>query len=176
MIVAQLPDPNSYVAMGWLLTAALVVGGGYLTILKIQVARKQLAAPPLPTGQQPQPFVTKRAEEYVLKPELEKAVGELKEAITDVEGRVDKKLEHTEGVVRDRFHKLDNDLQGIQAEAQNGRELATEQFQNIEGRLGELKATSEHTNALAIRTDQCVRQVAQELPEKIANALSRSRR
>jgi hypothetical protein len=60
----------------------------------------------------------------------------------------------------------------VAAEAKEGREVATEQFQKIEGQLGELRSTAAHTNALAIRTDQAVR----EIPEKIATAVSRNRR
>jgi|GEM_PF-4395077 len=176
MIIAQsLPagvSPSEvYVFLALVLTAL----GVWKLWLGIQVDRKKLSAAPA-TGAQPQPFLTKRAEEYVLKPELEKAVKELKAEIGQVEGRIDEKLVHNETIFRDRFHKLDNDLEGISTMAQNNSEIATEQFQKIEGRLGELKSTSEHTNAMAIRTDQSVRKLAEDLPDKIAAAVNRGRR
>jgi hypothetical protein len=179
-MIAQLPDPSSYVAMGWVLTVivALVtgLGGSYLVYLNIQVAKKKLAAPPLPTGQQPQPFKVEQVKEYVLKPELEKAVADLTGQISGVKREFEKKFTHTEVIFRDRFHKLDSDLEGIAKTAQNNSELATEQFQNIEGRLGELKSTTEHTNAMAVRTDQRVAKMAEDLPDKIANAIARNGR
>jgi hypothetical protein len=155
-----------------LILAAL---GVWKLLLGIQVDRKKLAAAPA-SGAQPQPFVTKRAEEFVLKPELEKAVADLTGKITGVKSDIDKKFTHTEGVFRDRFHKLDNDLEGIAKTALNNSEVATEQFQKIEGRLGELKATTEHTNALGIRTEQRVAKMAEDLPERIANAIARNGR
>ena len=179
-MIAQLPDPSSYVAMGWLIAAMIALGGGYLLYLNIMVARKKLAAPALPTGQQPQPFVVKEAEVYVKMPEFENALKDVKQEIKDVEGRlndkVDENKEHSEKIFRDRFHKIDEELHSIGLNAKNAGELATEQFQNIEGRLGELKSTTEHTNALAVRTDQRVQKMAEDLPDKIANAVNRGRR
>jgi hypothetical protein len=153
-MIAQLPNPSSYVAMGWVLTALIALGGGYFLVLRIVLAHKQLKAPPLPTGQQPQPFVVQEAEVFVKMPDFNQKVAELSEEIVEVEKRLDKKFEKTESIFRDRFHKLDSDLEGISKMAQNNSEIATEQFQKIEGRLGELKSTTEHTNAMAIRTDQ----------------------
>lgn len=174
-MIAQLPDPSSYVSMGWVIAVLLALGGGYLLILNIQVRRKQLAAVP-PTGAQPQPFVVQEAEVFVKTDDFTKKVAELKEEIAAVEGRLDEKLDTNQSIFRDRFHKLDEELHSIGINARNAGELATEQFQNIEGRLGELKATTEHTNALAIRTDQRVQKMAEDLPDKIANAITRNGR
>ncbi len=176
MIAQSLPVGVSPAEVYVFLACVLSALGVWKLALGIQVDRKKLASPPLPTGQQPQPFLTKRHEDYVLKPELDKAIGGLKQEIGDVEGRIDKKLDNTERIIRDRHHKLDNDLNAIKLEATEGRECATEQFQKVEGRLGELKATSEHTNALAVRTDQRVAKMAEDLPEKIAASLARGRR
>ncbi len=173
MIAQSLPVGVSPAEVYVFLACVLSVLGVWKLGLGIQVDRKKLASPPLPTGQQPQPFLTKRHEDYVLKPELDKAIAGLKQEIGDVESRIDKKLDNTERIIRDRHHKLDNDLNVMKLEATEGRECATEQFQKVEGRLGELKATTEHTNAQAVRTQQSVERLNETLPEKIANAVRR---
>jgi len=178
-MIAQLPNPSSFVAMGWVLTAIIAlitgVGGSYLVYLNILVAKKKLAAPPLPTGQQPQPFVVKEAEIYVKTPDFDKTVAELKEEIGAVEGRLDEKLAHNETIFRERFHSLDEELNSISINARNLGEKAGEEFKKIEGKLGELKSTSQHITALAVRTDQSVRKLAEDLPDKIASAIQRTR-
>lgn len=176
MIADALPDPHSFVAMGWVITVLLGISGGYLMLLKIAVARKELAAGPIPSGLQPQPFITQLADVFVKEPILELKIAEVKKEISEVEVRIEKKLLHNEAVFRERFLKIDNDLEGISKEALNGRTIATEQFQKIEGRLGKIDGVLEHANAAAVRTDQAVRNLIDDLPQKIASALSLSNR
>jgi hypothetical protein len=175
-MIAQLPDPSSFVAMGWVITVLFSIGGGYLLILNIQVARRKLATPALPSGGVVQPLVVQEAEVFVKDPDFKKTVAGLKEEIAAVEERIDGKFTENQTIFRDRFHKLDNDLAAIKHAAEEGREVATEQFQKIEGRLGKLDATAEHNTSLAIRTDQRVAKMAEDLPEKIANAIARNGR
>src|SRR4051812_11676615 len=173
-LAQSLPSPTG-VQLVVFASCALTLLGAYLLILRITNERaKKLQNE---TGQPerrtvlPSPLLTKQVDDdYVtwsqLKPMMSKAEAELEKKLESHQRDVDKRFDKQDQYLSDKFHKLDDDLNGITVEAKNGREIATEQFQKIEGQLGELRSTSSHTNALAIRTDQAVR----EIPDKIAAA------
>lgn len=179
MILAQtLPklvtDNGQSTPIGILLLMLVVLGVGAIVAydrwLSVQLNKKRLAEP-APTNHRElaQPLEVKQADVYVRVPEFNEKLVAMK---TEMDG----KFAHTEEVFRTRFHKLDEDLNDIKIAAQNGRDTATEQFKDIEGQIGGLKSTADHTNALAIRTDQAVRALASELPKQIADALHNRRR
>jgi hypothetical protein len=174
-MIADFPTPSA-VEFWSVLGVALFAMAAYKLFLDIQVDRKKLAAP-APTNQRDvqQPLIVKGEAVFITEPLFNQKITELQELDRQLRTEMDGRFEHTEAVFRDRFHKLDNDLNAINLEARHGRDIATEQFQKIEGRIGELKSTTEHTNALAIRTDHAVRQLAADLPKEIANAV-RSRK
>jgi uncharacterized FlaG/YvyC family protein len=120
----------------------------------------------------PSPLSVRTHEDFVTIPAFMEQNKRRDKELKDMEERLEKRIDSHETVVRDRLHKISGEVHAATLEAKEGREIATEQFQNIEGRLGELKSTTEHTNALAIRTDQAVR----EIPEKIAAAVARQPR
>lgn len=166
--LAQLPQPSAGELFVFV-TCVFAILGGWLVILKIQVARKQLAAPAGSTHRDlVQPLVVKEAEVYVKVPEFQKQISDLRD-------EMDHRFEAHEEIFRSRFHKLDNDLNSIKLEVKTGSEDADEQFRSIAGKLGELKGTSEQTNALAIRTDQAMRNLPNNLADQIAKAVGGKR-
>lgn len=124
----------------------------------------------------PTPLVTREEDPPVLVSAFVAEQRRRDQELKEMEARIEQKLGKHEKYVHDRFHDVIEEVNHVAIEAKNGREIATEQFQNIEGRLGELKSTTEHTNAMAIRTDQRVAKMAEDLPDKIAASLNRGRR
>lgn len=150
------------------------VGG---VIIGVLVGLKRLRAPDEEKRRVlPSPLITKSADEFVSVRDFQAQVRRRDGDLSDMEKRLEKRIDEHEKLVRGRLHDISNAVHGVALEAKEGREVATEQFQKIEGRLGEMKSTTEHTNALAIRTDQRVAKMAEDLPEKIANAVARNGR
>lgn len=176
IVLAQSLQPTP--AQVWsLVVLVLFVAGGVALYYRIKADRRKANESHEPKRTiLPMPLVTKAEDPPVLMSAFVAQNERRDKELIDMEQRIERRIDAHEGLVRERLHKLSGEVNNATLEAKNGREIATEQFQNIEGRLGELKSTTEHTNALAIRTDQRVAKIAEDLPDKIAAALNRGRR
>jgi hypothetical protein len=156
----------------------LIIAGAVIAAL---VGLKVLREPKEPKRRiLPDPIKVKHVDDdYVTRTQMNDALKitkkEMDERFVRAEKEIGQRFEHTEEVFRERFHKLDNDLNRISLEAVDWHDRATDEFKSIEGKLGKLEATSEHTNAAAIRTDQAVRALAVDLPKQITDVLIRGR-
>lgn len=150
----------------------MLIGGGVALFWKIKADRRAATASDEPKRTiLPSPLLTKKADEFVTVGDFGAQVSRRDKELKDMEGRLERRIDAHENLVRDRLHKISGEVNAATLEAKNGREIATEQFQNIEGRLGEVKASLNHIT----RTQDRVDRQLENLPETIAKAIERAK-
>jgi hypothetical protein len=175
-MIAQFLQPGAtqfWIFLGCIFT---LVGGAYAILRLRNEWRKSHESDEPKRRLLPSPIITRQEDPPVLASAFGEQNRRRDQELKEMEARIEKRIDTHEVLVRKRLHELSDSMNDVAVEAKNGREIATEQFQKIEGRLGELRSTTEHTNALSIRTDQRVQKMAEDLPDKIASALNRGRR
>jgi hypothetical protein len=171
LLAQSFPQPSAtefYVFMG----CVMLIVGGIATFYKIRADKKRGDESNEPRRTiLPSPLTVKHVEEFVPVGDFTAQVARRDKELREMEERLERRIDSHELLVRDRFHNLSNDVNGVAIEAKEGREVATEQFQKIEGRLGEVKSSLQHINA----TQTNVNRQLENLPETIAKAIERSR-
>jgi hypothetical protein len=171
LFLAQFGQPTPAQFWGFLLSV-LFCAAMVALYYKIKADRRSANASDEPKRTiLPMPLLTKPATEFVTVGDFAAQVLRRDKELKDMEGRLERRIDAHENLVRDRLHKISNEVQGATSEAKNGRELATEQFQNIEGRLGEVKSSLQHM----VRTQDRVDRNLENLPETIAKAIERAK-
>jgi hypothetical protein len=169
------PTPTAGEFFTFMGCVALIVGG-VATFYKIKADKKRSEESNEPRRTiLPSPLLTKPAEEFVSTLAFAAQIKRRDEELKAMEDRIEKRIDAHEEIVRDRFHKLSNEVHAATTEAKNGREIATEQFQAIEGRLGEVKSSLQHMTAQQDHTERKLDRMVENLPESIAKAIDRAR-
>jgi hypothetical protein len=171
LFLAQFPQPTA--GQFWTFAGCVaLVACGVALYYKIKADRRSANASDEPKRTiLPSPLTVKTATEFVTVPAFAEQVQRRNLELKEMEGRIEKRMDDHEKTVRERFHKLSDEVNAATLEAKNGREIATEQFQAIEGRLGEVKSSLQHIVRTQDRTDRQL----ENLPETIAKAIDRAK-
>ena len=185
LLAQELPDPKNWTTLAWLAVALLTLftmgGGAHLLYLRIQNEKRKKREAETGTGEQrrilPSPIVT-RADDppvctSVFEEEIARIEKDLKERMEKSEKELNTKLEKHQTYVHQRFHDVLGEVGAVSLKLDARETEANQQFKAVEGKLGELKATSQHTNALAIRTQETVQRLTENLPGLIRAAVKR---
>jgi len=123
----------------------------------------------------PDPISIQQAKQYVSVGDFKDQCLRQEQEMKSMESRIEKKMEQQDHVLRARIHDLAGEVGAVSLKLDMREKDANEQYRKTEHSLGSLKSTIELTCAQAVRTEQRVAKMAEDFPDKIANAVSRRR-
>jgi hypothetical protein len=174
LLLAQFPNPSATEFWTFIISALFLAAIYYLGLRIQNERRKSREAEGNNGGERrrilPDPLRIDNVKVYVEEPIFKESIKMLRE---DLRREFEEKFLKHDKYVHEKFHDLANGVHDIATSHQEWRETAIDNFQQIEGKLGELKATAQHNTALAIRTDESVKRLNENLPGIVTAAVRR---
>ena len=169
----QLPDPKSYISIGWVIVVLFAIAGGVLVLLRIRnEARKSRESET--GGEQrrllPDPLRVKHIDDdWATRAWVEGRVSAIEKEVT-------RKMDGHQRYVHDKFHKLESDLQAIKSEGEDRGEAAIEQIGALASEIKENAVTLAGVKEKAENTERIVIQMNGKLDRAIEREIPPKRR
>ncbi len=152
-VTAQFPTPSSTEFWSFLICAAFILAGVGVWYGILANRRKANESNEPARRIIPSPLITREEDPFVTRSQFDKHVSTTTRQFSELEERVEKKINEHQNYVKGKFHKINSDLQGIQSSGDHRGEVIFGKLDKVIATLGgcctDIAATKERTAATA---------------------------